>query len=241
MSVRVRSRKFFEEVKTPAFTPTGTEFPEDFGVYENLQPARESNIHSDVLVPLAQASITGTLIGASASAIFLLLVSKDTDVAVYIFSVTFVLVTAVVWMQLMRDRNQLLWKVERLTGKDFNGDGVVGEPETLRIELSAVNEHGFQYMETLDIPGSASKFREFACGVLSGRAISIASWTGQGGLYSKREFVALRDELLKRGWLKWRNPHAPAQGVTLTRKGRSALERICQNPPTPSGTDVVIR
>ena len=228
MAVKVhRVRRMFEKAEMPASSPLGGSLPE-FGMYP--QPAREETVHSDVIVPFAQASITGVLVGSSFAILALLFFTKNTTFAVYLFAVLSVLVTAVVWIQQMQKRNEILWRVESLLGRDFNGDGVVGEPSSLRIELSTTNEHGFQSMEILDLPGDALRFREFACAVLAGRAISLASWTGQGGLYSRREFIQLRDELLKRGWLVWRNPHAPAQGVVLTKKGREAMEKVCQAP-----------
>ena len=232
MGVRVY-RRIFQEAEMPADALHVGSLPEEFGMYEHLQPAREGNLHSDVLVPIAQASITGVLVASVLSIATFLFITTSATVVGYLFIVASVSITAGLWIRLMSDRNRLLWKIERITGKDFDGDGYVGEPETLRIELSSVDEHG-AHIEFLNIPGDGQRFKEFACGVLNGKAISTASWTGRGGIYSRREFNELRDALLNRGWLMWRNPHAPVQGVMLTRKGREAFERICSKPPTPT-------
>lgn len=229
MGVRVY-RRIFQETEMPADALHVGSLPEEFGMYEHLQPAREGNLHSDVLVPLAQASITGVLVASVLSIATYLLITTSAVIVGYLFVVASVSITAGLWIRLMSNRNRLLWKIERITGKDFDGDGYVGEPDTLRIEVSTTNEHGFRSLEFLDVPGDARRFRQFACAVLNGKPVSQSGWTGNGGLYTRREFIALRDELLKRGWLVWRNPHAPAQGVTLTAKGRRALEEVCKAP-----------
>ncbi len=231
MTIRIRTRRYDLDHPMPQAGEYGTSlYPEVKGMYEQMEPAREGSVHSDVLVPLFQSLITGFFGGAILALVTWYFIAQDAEYALYAFGISLVVIATVVWMGLLDDHKRLLWRVERLVGKDFDGDGVVGEPETLRIELTTTNEEGFQSMEILDLPGDAHKLREFACAVLAGRAISLASWTGHGGLYSRREFIVLRDELLHRGWMAWRNPHAPAQGVMLTRKGREALERICQAP-----------
>jgi len=130
-------------------------------------------------------------------------------------------------------RNRWSWRLERILGVDLNGDGIIGKPtrpETVRIEMI---ESGGKDVQFIDLP-SADKLPALASGLLEGRQFSQSVWTGNGQLFTRGEFEALRSELIRRGLASWKNPDAPAQGIVLTAAGRAVFKRIA-TPPTQAG------
>jgi hypothetical protein len=104
-------------------------------------------------------------------------------------------------------------------------------PERAGVSVEVVQpEQGrFRY---LDLPGSADELAELARGVLSGRTLSEAEWTGAGRPYSRAEFRELRSQLIERGLASWRNERAPSQGVELTRVGEHVFRRLAEGTRT---------
>ena len=127
----------------------------------------------------------------------------------------------------IRERRDLLWKREELERRDLDGDGMVGKPErtTLTVELVTRHQGGLQW-QIIDFGVAPEKATALAKGIIAGQSFSEGAWTGNGALFSKAEFRALRGELLERGLLEWRNGSAPAQGVVLTAPGRAVFEKL---------------
>lgn len=141
---------------------------------------------------------------------------------------TFALMFAYQVTSIIRERRELLWKREELEGRDLNGDGTVGEPETLTVELVQRHPSGSGRIQFIEFGVDAKRARFFAEGLLHGRSFSESEWTGNGRPFSRKEFRELRSELLERGLLEWRNPRAPAQGVELTAPGRHVMAKLAE-------------
>lgn len=178
---------------------------------------------SGVGVPLVQAVVTGFSLACAVGVYCWLL--KVPDCWKYAVG-TFAGVQACAWLFLLAKWLRLVEPVERFLNRDIDGDGVVGEPQTIRIEL----KHNERRTQFIDLP-FADRLPDFSRAVLSGTSISESAWTGSNALFSKREFFTLRDELLKSGVIRWRNEGAPAQGLELTPSGK-AVVRYLANPPT---------
>jgi len=124
--------------------------------------------------------------------------------------------------------------VERLTGTDLNGDGVIGsvpiqEPlPPVRIEL--VEDQG-KHTTYADLP-FPDRLPSLAAGLLAGRQFAQSAWTGHLGIFSRAEFDQLRDEMVRRGLAAWKNESAKAQGCELTAAGRAVMRRLA--PPFPT-------
>ena len=224
MSVRIRTRRYDLDQPVPHAGGYGAPFyPEVKGMYEQMEPAREGNIHSDVLVPLLQSLITGFFGGAFLALMTGYLVAQDVEYALYAFGLSFVVITAVVWMVLLDDHKRLLWRVERLVGKDFDGDGVAGEPEHLVVEVHKPGPYG-ENTDFLHLNVDRERFMEFVRGILSGEPVTVARWTGSGRTFRRGEFEKLRSELMERGILRWRGTRN--HGVEVTEEGREVLEAL---------------
>lgn len=134
------------------------------------------------------------------------------------------------------DHRRLLWAAERALHVDLDQDGDVGEPETPReaLQVELLENHGHrQRLSFIDLPGSDRQLISLAQGILNGKGTGEASWTGAQGPFSRSEFSALRDALIRRGLATWLNPNAHAQGWELTAAGRAVMRKIAQLEPTP--------
>ena len=115
--------------------------------------------------------------------------------------------------------------LERIVGIDLDNNGYIGEepqPRTLTVE---VEENGGQHVSFDRLPDLAG-LPTFAKAVLNGQSTSMGRWTGRAGLFSRSEYEQLRDAMISYGYARWQNERAPAQGWTLTAKGRAILNRI---------------
>jgi hypothetical protein len=126
-------------------------------------------------------------------------------------------------------RQEQLWQRERLERRDIDGDGHIGEPPTLTLELPEPNQRRTLFV---DLGISEARAIAFAKGIMAGRSLSVHEWTGKGGLCTRQEFERLRAKLLEAGLVRWVNTNAHNQGVTLTRKGAVALGELAKLSPT---------
>ena len=227
MSIRIRTRRY--DLDRPVSLAGGNGAPpyqEVKGLYEQMEPARAGNVHSDVLVPLLQSLITGILGGSLLTLLALAFLTQNTEHALYAFGFSFVLITAVVWMGLLDDHKRLLWRVERLVGKDFDGDGVIGDPDRLVVEIHRPGTYEDR-TEFIHLGVGRDRFIEFVRGILSGEPISVARWTGIGKPFRRGEFESLRSTLMERGILRWRD--SKNHGVEITAEGREILESLIRD------------
>jgi len=93
-------------------------------------------------------------------------------------------------------------------------------PEPVRVE---VRQDDGRHVDYIDLPATAEQLITLAQSVLAGGSLSESAWTGSNGIFTRAEFSALRNELIKRGLASWNNPKTPARGVTLTRGGLAAM------------------
>lgn len=174
-----------------------------------------------VVVPLCQSALLGLFSGVAAGALASMLeLAYALELAWCVAS----LAALFCWLVLISD-----WlRLRRLELIGFQEPALEYAPEPepepeiisapVRIELKSERS-----LQLIDLPISQDKIVTFASSVVAGAPISESSWTGAGALFSKREFHQLRNELIKRGMLEWRNNGAPACGLSLTRAGAATM------------------
>lgn len=189
------------------------------------QPNEQDRAHlftaaAGVLLPMAQAIITGALFGAAAWFYAWLLRSPKA----WQWGAGVGLGVAVLsWLLLLFKWSDLTQPLERFLQRDINQDGYIGPPPTVRIEVKREDGRQIQFAE---IPTTKEKLIDFARAVaLENQPISESRWSGAGALFSKDEFRAVRAELLARGWLRWKNPDFHDQGAELSPAGRAILKQ----------------
>lgn len=188
-----------------------------------------------VVVPLAQAVITGVLIGLPIGALsWLAGFSNPWKVVLVVWLV----VQGCAWLVLLFRWARLVELVERSLGVDLNADGFIGEPPVERIDPIRVEilDRPDRKTTFVDLPASPEQLRLLVAGVARGAPLSETFWTGAGRPFSKAEFHELRQAMLKGGLLVPRNERAPAQGFQLTLAGKHLIRRACEQLETPTPT-----
>lgn len=97
--------------------------------------------------------------------------------------------------------------------------------ETVRISLldeSSPYTHG----QFLTLPTDRARLEKMAVALVDDPTFSMSRFGGAHRLYSRAEFEALREELIRRGLVRWTNPRAPSQGAQLTPPGRAFMRRL---------------
>lgn len=94
--------------------------------------------------------------------------------------------------------------------------------DTVRVELSQSNGQARQ-TQIADLQVKPDQLQRLAEGLLSGAPFAESAWTGAGRPFSRGQFAELRAVFIRRGWCEWRNPEAPAQGVTISPQGKAVL------------------
>ena len=127
-------------------------------------------------------------------------------------------VLAVALVLFVAQHRALLWQIESMTGRDLDGDGEIGEPETLSVPVELVDEeHG--KLRRFDLPVGRDDLRNVAYAVLkNGKPFSRP---GLAGVLSQGKYNRLAKEMEKRGLLAKK----PGNKRVLTVAGKATLRR----------------
>jgi hypothetical protein len=107
-----------------------------------------------------------------------------------------------------------------------------GTPASVRVEIAS---NDGRRLEFLDLNVDPERLAALAAGILEGRPFAESAWVGADNLFSRAEFSALRDELIKRDLLTWNSPRNRALGVSLTANGATAMRTFAAMAPHPEG------
>jgi hypothetical protein len=173
------------------------------------------------VVPFLQAVIGGVFAGSITAVI--ILATPTLQASAWIPVGIGLAVAGLTWAYLLTDHRQLLREVEEWTRADINGDGVIGKPETVRLEVKVQRSGGGPQHLFAEIPVKRAAFDTWARSVTNGRSLAQSSWTGKRKPFSKPDYEDLLALLAKARVVRWVNPEAHAQGRELTRMGREAL------------------
>lgn len=109
-----------------------------------------------------------------------------------------------------------LWQRERWLDRDLDGDGVIGEPTRIRVELHDAVKQQTRYV---DLPVSEDQLRAVAVAVLrNGKAFSRP---GLRGVLSQGRYNRLAKVMVKRGLAR----DLPGNKRELTGAGRAILRK----------------
>jgi hypothetical protein len=193
-------------------------------------------------VPLAQSVITAVIFGLVLT-VGLSLVLDAANVRRWWLwslgcgSMTALLTMCAMWWMLVRHWFRLT-NLERLTGIDFNRDGVIGEEVAspaarndmeeaeMKVTLNRISEAGHFSGNYFNLPCRPSQLRELAEGLLDGRPFTEREWTGAGKPFSSAAFRGLRSELLKQGLIELASEKDARQGYVLTDDGAGFMGEV---------------
>ena len=188
--------------------PAGSEYSRE------TPTADMSGIEAGVKTPAMQAGITGVVGGVMAVVgVWLWGWPRIVPLAAGI------LIGGATWWLLLLSGRRLLSSVERITGRDLDGDGRVGDPEFTVEITEALPER--KRVTFAHFPARRVDVERFATAALNG-------WLTVNSPHrlSRRKFTQLRDVALDRGLLTWRCEDARQQGVELTAVGRHVFKRL---------------
>lgn len=204
-------------------SPLSSELPSSIQVasaYRKI-PFRKMELASDVLVPLAQACITGMMVAVLVTAC---LPFFEWPWFSGIYSGLFT--TVIMWGFRLALSKNTLWIVEEIIGRDIDGDGQAGRSyRSIRLEI----KQGRKTM-LADLPGDENTLIRFARHMSQGASFSERAAAESG--YGVSNFRKLRDIFVQREWAAWNNPAHPQQGLVLTDDGRQIIQAIAAHSPT---------
>jgi len=189
------------------------------------------SIIAGVAIPALQAAITALFSGLAVLGVAA--VAKHAGIiqappwalAVVVWSLSGVLT----WWALLRD-----WRVELYGVRDSDSQesGLPYiPPDPVRVELAS---NGGRSVQFLDLPVTLEQLRLLGEGITDGMSFTESVWVGSDRIFSRGEFVALRDVLIRRGCLEWRSPRDHARGVDLTRGGQALMRHFASMVETPT-------
>lgn len=196
--------------------------------YEKRRPIRPARMESDVMVPLAQSVITGIAGGVVAGSVaalrgagwWSLLWAAAGGAATWGAS----------WMVLLNTTRSLMWEVERIVGRDLDGDGDVGEPvgqrEPIRVESLERDARDrvkrIRYV-TLPVGVTDDDLARIAQAALVDEL--PFSRRGLAEVISPDKYTGISRAMLEGGLLSFSNGRNNANGVVLTGAGRAFLRQ----------------
>jgi len=187
-------------------------------------------------LPLAQATLTGVIIGLCILVIGFALDARHPETPALVIGV---IAWAVSWLLLQRHWFGLT-AIEKLIGMDLNRDGAIGKPEPretpeIRVRLSQVKPDGHYQENIITLPASQRQLEALADGLTNcGMPFSERRWTGAGNPFSVDEFRALRSAMIRGRMLTLANEKDPRQGYILTPEGEQTMKRILEASPSPT-------
>lgn len=210
------------ESTTPFSFPGSPSTEPAWAEYERREAGRQPTVDGDVRVPLAQSVVGGVFVG--------LLAIPPTVILNWPWQVPFIasiVVSAVSWFTFIGEHRNMLWKVEKVLNRDFDGDGHKGEPIEHRTVIEGRIDDGRNIQDLVlyfdDVP--PEKVDLLFQAALGGQSLCEPAWCGKGKPFSKPQFVGVRDRMIETGLWAWVNPEAHAQGVQVLANGRVLMSR----------------
>jgi len=186
-------------------------------------PRRSLSVAEDVVVPLAQALVSGLMLAVLVTGILWGFLGLD-------FAKTFMaslgLGLAVSWLWRLDVVTQTLWIAEEFAHVDLDGDGSVGKPRhAMRVEIAKGLQTSYVDIAGLD---TLEELRRFAILGVTGRLNERA--VGRAFDWPRADWQAIRDELIRRGLVTWNGREGSTQGVGLTDEGEEVMRAIIDSP-----------
>jgi len=186
-------------------------------------PSRTPTPAGDVLVPFAQAGISG-LFGGILGGLGSWGIGLDASpwaIGAGLGAIT----AAATWAWLLQDQRRTLRTVETLTQRGNPEASPAAPPEQIELKVLTPGAHG-NHTLIRNLPTDGATFRTWAAAVTNGRGLAQDAWTGKGGLFSRSQYESILAALLEAGLVRWVNPEAHAQGAELTAAGRATLGKL---------------
>lgn len=185
-----------------------------------------TDLETGCALPILQAGVTGVIVGVLVLAIGLY---NDLPRIGYAALSLGAGAALVVWVSGLRTWRSVTFR------QDPVYTSPPAPPDPVQVQVT-YDQDGARHHQLQDLPIEYDKMRTLAEGLLSGATFAESVWCGSGRPFSKSEFHQLRHVMLKRGWLQWRNSHAPSQGVQLSKPGAAVMRGFCATTTLPTSS-----
>lgn len=198
-----------------------------FSRVERVTPVRPPSLEADVLVPGAQCLIVG--LGAFMVATVMGGAWLPLEQAAVLGVAVGGIGAGAMAYDAIREARRSLYSVEtlkdNLAATQNTGAEIVAETSTveLRVVRADMNEERPPIF-IRQLPVDEERLREFAQAALRGVSMSQTEWVGSDKLFSRTEFDETLKLLMELGIIAWNSSRDNAQGRSLTRGGRHALQ-----------------
>jgi len=213
--------------------PTAQEPPPGMEMTTSV-PVRPAGFVSDVLVPLAQAAVTGALLAALLTVAACTLFNIDIK-PIIIWAGLALLITTGAWLLLLVDHRRLLWAIETMTGIDLDQDGAVGNAEKRRLEVELkLSERSTVIVDSEWLEIDDAQLSAFALGLMGGRKLTEAAWGKDRAAFPEgiNQFRAFRERIEGAGLIRRINPDVASSPYEVTPAGRAVFGRIAEDART---------
>lgn len=198
--------------------PEGTELTSE-------APARPADVLADVVVPVLQSAITGAVIAGVLVFLAWEVVPDLDGNPLKVWAALALGIGAVAWLLLLADTRRLLWAIEKVTGRDLDGDQLAGPPgeRVVIVNAAAAQREAVQRADAQRV----SQFADFVRR-LPTRGTALRAWEGELG---RDLYAEYRDALVRLGWAAWNSTNRDGspnerQGWALTMDPVDILRRI---------------
>jgi hypothetical protein len=181
-----------------------------------------------VVVPTLQALVSGALVGATGG---LAAGMVHWDNALWVWGLTTFGTASVLWLAMLDRWQKIQWEREFWRPEAPQAQVVQQTNNVERISVDVRQDNRTTTILHLNV--SAERLAEVAKLVLNGRPFVERSFCGSNGLLSQTQFREMRDELIQRGLLTWRNPESPQQGTIFEPSGYALMRRLAGVSGTP--------
>lgn len=197
----------------------------------SFMPSTEANVK----VPLLQSLITGAFVGVPVGALVGWVGVAHGPLTIWggIWTgltwgtIAICGVSFFQWTSRSRDYNELLWRIESVTGMDVNNDEVVGKPEPRTVRVEVQEGRGWKFSE---LPGDEQALYDFAVSV-SRKIVTFSERGAAATDYGVENFRRLREVFIQRHYAEWKDANNHQLGVVLRQSGAAVLAAIAKEPP----------
>jgi hypothetical protein len=123
--------------------------------------------------------------------------------------------------RLLAERRDLLWRRERVEGRDLDGDGIIGQPTTTRVEVVDKRNGRIRY---LNLPLDDDALERLARAAMIKRVDWSRRNLADAGALTEEAYSAVVGPMLAGGLLAYRG-NGPTSGIELTATGRAFLRQ----------------
>jgi hypothetical protein len=190
--------------------------------FSTWQPYRSPDTESDVVVPLLQAAVSAAAGGLVVGAVALFLGAGFVQ-SVRLAGLAGALVLAGAWLWRLGAATRTLAGIERVTGRDMNGDGAIGRPGVALVNPGRARAEAGRAAQDDQAARNRGELLAF-----TRRCYAAGTSERQQGIApgERAAYTTHRDALLALGVARWRSPGSPRAGWVMTVPEAQASELV---------------